>query len=141
MRTLALVAVIAAVLAAVGCGSGGQSSADQAKSKACTAYSDISAQLTKLKGVSSGATTPTDAQAAITAISTDLTTIRTEVPKMTGQLKTQLQSANAAFKADIQSVVNSVKSADSLTSLATALDQAAGTLSTSYRQAFSNVKC
>ena len=141
MRTLALVAVIAAALTAVSCGGSGQSSADQAKSKACTAYSDISAQLTKLKGVSSGATTPTDAQAALTAIGNDLNTIRTEVPKMTGQFKTQLQTANATFKADIQSVVNSVKSAGSLTSLATALDQAASTLSTSYKQAFANVKC
>jgi cytochrome c556 len=140
MRLLALAALIAAALATVGCG-GGKSSADQAKSKACTAYSDINTQLTKLKGVSSGATTPTDAQAALTAIGRDLTTIRTEVPKMTGQLKTQLQAANATFKADIQSVVNSVKSADSLTALATALDQAAGTLSTSYRQAFAGVKC
>jgi hypothetical protein len=141
MRALALVAVVAAALAAAGCGSSGQSSADQAKSKACTAYSDIGTQLTKLQGVSSGATSPTDAQAALTAISNDLTTIRTEVPNMTGQLKTQLQTANTTFKADVQSVVNNVTSAGSLTGAATALNQAAGQLSTSYKQAFSGVKC
>jgi hypothetical protein len=140
MRALVMAGIVAAALAASSCG-GGQSSADQAKSKACSAVADIKTQLTKLHGVTAGTTTVNDAKTALDKISTDLGTIKTQVPQLKGSLKGQLQAANNTFKTGVQGIVDSIKSSQSLTGAATALAGAATTLQTAYTQAFAGVGC
>jgi hypothetical protein len=141
MRRIGLIAVLAlALLAACGCGSS-QSAADKAKSQACNAISNIKTQITTLKGLPMATSSADTAKTAMNQIRTDLRTISDAAPIVKGSLKTQLQTANATFKTQVQQVAPSVTSAQSLTAAATAIAAAGNTLETSYQQAFSSVRC
>jgi hypothetical protein len=141
MRVFGLVVVLGvALLAATACGSS-QSASDKAKSQACSAVSDIKTQITTLKGLPLATSSVTTAKTALQQIQTDVKTISTQAPTVKGSLKAQLQTANAAFKTQVQQTAQSVTSASSLTAAATAISTAGKTLETSYQQAFSSVKC
>ena len=60
---------------------------------------------------------------------------------MKGSLKQQLQTANAAFKTQVDQITQSITSAGSVTDAATALATAGTALATSYQDAFRNVAC
>jgi uncharacterized protein YPO0396 len=137
---LAMLAIALAMLAATGCG-GGTSSADKAKTQACNAVSDIKTQVDTLKTL---APTPASVDTATTAlqkISADLKTVSDSAPEVKGSLKQQLQTANAAFKAQVDQITQSITSAGSVTDAATALASAGTALATSYQDAFKNVAC
>ncbi len=141
MRTLGLAAVAAlALLAASGCGSS-QSASDKAKSQACSAISDIKTQVTTLKGLPLSTSSVDTAKTALQKIDANLKTIQNAAPTVKGDLKNQLQAANATFKTQVQQITQSITSASSLTSAATALSTAGTTLQASYQQAFASVKC
>jgi uncharacterized protein YPO0396 len=141
LRTIGIIAIVAlALLAAAGCG-GGQSAADKAKSQACDARSDIKAQVDTLKGLPLAADSVDKARTALQKINSDLDTIATAAPTVKGDLGSQLTSANAAFKTQVQQIADSISSAQSLTSAATALASAGSTLGNAYQQAFGNVQC
>jgi hypothetical protein len=137
----AVLALMAAgsLLAATGCG--GSSSADQAKTDACNAKSDINTQVQKLKGLPPTLASVDTAQTALTKISDDLKTIQDNAPKVNGDLKGQLQDANAKFKDQVQQIGSSITSAQSVSDAATALTQAGNQLASAYQQAFQNVSC
>jgi hypothetical protein len=138
---IGLIGVVAlALLASAGCG-GGQSAADKAKSQACDASSDIKAQVDTLKGLPLSSDSVDKAKAALQKINSDLDTIATAAPTVKGDLGSQLEAANAAFKTQVQQIADSITSAQSLTAAVTALASAGSTLSNSYQQAFANVKC
>ncbi len=138
---IGLIGVVAlALLASAGCG-GSQSAADKAKSQACDASSDIQAQVDTLKGLPLSSDSVDKANAALQKINSDLDTIATAAPTVKGDLGSQLKTANAAFKTQVQQIADSITSAQSLTAAATALASAGSTLSNSYQQAFANVKC
>ena len=138
---IGVIGVVAlALLASAGCG-GGQSAADKAKSQACDASSDIKSQVDTLKGLPLSSGSVDKAKAALQKINSDLDTIATAAPTVKGDLGSQLKTANAAFKTQVQQIADSITSAQSLTAAATALASAGSTLSTSYQQAFANVKC
>jgi len=142
MRGTFIIALI--VIASVGtaaCGSSSTSSADKAKSNACAATSDIKKQVTTIQGVTSGTVSPSDAKSALQAIQKDLQTIQAQIPDLKGSIKQQLQTANAAFKTQVQTIASSITGAQSLSGAATALATAAQTLASSYQQAFGNVSC
>ena len=138
--TLATLAIAAALLAAAGCG-GGASSADKAKTQACNASSDIKTQVDTLKSLAPTPASVDTAKTALNKISADLTTISDSVPKVKGSLKQQLQTANAAFKTQVDQITQSITSAQSLTDAATAIANAGSALATSYQNAFKNVGC
>jgi uncharacterized protein YPO0396 len=141
MRTLGLAAVVAlALLAAAGCGSS-QSASDKAKSQACSAISDIKTQVTTLKGLPLSTSSVNTAKTALQKIDSNLKTIKNAAPSVKGDLKNQLQTADATFKTQVQQITQSITSASSLSSAATALTTAGTTLETSYQQAFASVKC
>lgn len=141
MKTIGLIAVLTlALLAATGCGSS-QSAADKAKSQACGAVSDIKTQVTTLKGLPLAPSSVDTAKTALQKIDTSLHTISDAAPKVSGDLKSQLETANATFKAQVQETTQSITSAQSLTSAATAVTTAGKTLAASYQQAFAGVKC
>lgn len=138
---IGLIGVVAlALVASAGCG-GGQSAADKAKSQACDASSDIKAQVDTLKGLPLSSDSVDKAKAALQKINSDLDTIATAAPTVKGDLGSQLEAANAAFKTQVQQIADSITSAQSLTAAVTALASAGSTLSNSYQQAFANVKC
>ena len=141
MKPIGLITIVAlALLAAAGCG-GGQSAADKAKSQACDASSDIQAQVDTLKGLPLSPDSVDKAKTALQKINSDLDTIATAAPTVKGDLGSQLKTANAAFKTQVQQIADSITSAQSLTAAAAALASAGSTLSDSYQQAFANVKC
>ena len=141
MRTIGLIAVLGlSVLAATGCGSS-QSAADKAQSQACDAISDITTQVTTLKGLPLATSSVDTAKTALQAIQADVKTISDAAPTVKGDLKSQLQTADAAFKTQVQQTAQSVTSAQSLTSAATAISTAGTTLEISYQQAFASIKC
>ncbi len=141
MRTIGLIAVLGlSLLAAAGCGSS-QSAADKAKSQACTAVADIKTQVATLKGLPLATSSVDAAKTALQKIDANLKTISDAAATVNGDLKAQLQTANATFKAQVQQTAQSVTSAQSLTSAAAAVAAAGTTLEASYRQAFAGVKC
>ncbi len=142
MRAIGLVMVLAlALLSATACGGSSESAADKAKSQACDAISDIETQITTLKGLPLATSSVDTAKTALQAIQTDVKTISDAAPTVGGDVKSQLQTANAAFKTSVQQTAQSVTSAQSLTSAATAISTAGTTLETSYQAAFSSIKC
>ena len=138
-RILAVVGLCLVALAASACG--GSSSADKAKSQACDARSDIQKQVTTLKGLPLATSSIDTAKTSIATIGDDLKKIQDAVPKVHGDLKDQLDQANASFKSELQSIRESITSASSATSIATALTTAGTNLEKAYQSAFSNVKC
>jgi uncharacterized protein YPO0396 len=142
MRTIGLVAVVAlALLAAAGCGGSGQSASDKAKSQACGAISDIKTQVTTLKGLPLSTSSVATAKSSLQKIDANLKTIESAAPTVKGDLKNQLQAADATFKTQVQQISQSLTSASSLTGAVTALTTAGTTLEASYQQAFASVKC
>ena len=141
MRTIGLITVLALAMTAAGCGGSDQSAADEAKSKACDAVSDINTQVTTLKGLPLETSSVDTAKTALKQIQTDLKTISTQAETVSGDLKSQLQAADATFKAQVDTAAQSVNSAQSLSAAATAVASAGTTLQASYQQAFGGVKC
>jgi hypothetical protein len=139
VRILAAIAACLVAFAAGGCG--GKSSADKAKSQACDARSDIQKQITTLKGLPLAASSIDAAKTAISAIGDDLKTIQDAAPKVSGDLKSQLEQANSSFKSAVQSITQSISASSSPASIATALTTAGTTLEAAYQSAFSSVKC
>jgi hypothetical protein len=141
MRTIGLIMALGlAFLAATGCG-GGESAADKAKSQACDAVSDVNKQIATLTALPLEASSVDTARKALQQIQTDLNTISTAAPDVTGDLRAQLKSANATFENQVQQTARSVTSASSLTAAAAAISTAGSTLEASYQEAFAGVKC
>jgi hypothetical protein len=137
---VAVMATVAGLLAVSGCG-GGSSAADQAKTDACNAKSDINTQVQKLKGLPPTVSSVDTAKTALTKIEDDLSTIKNSAPNVSGDLKGQLESANSQFETQVTQISQSITSAQSLTAAATALTQAGDQLAADYQKAFANVSC
>jgi hypothetical protein len=137
---VAALAIVAALVAASGCG-GSSSSADTAKKNACNAKADIDTQVTKLKGLPASLSSVDTAKTALQQIQKDLGTIQDSLPDVTGDLKDQLKAANSAFSSQVKQVTQDITSAQSLTDAATTLTTAGQTLAEQYQQAFAGVKC
>jgi hypothetical protein len=142
VRNIGLIAVLALAMAvSAGCGGNDESAADKAKNTACDAVSDINKQVTTLKGLPLETSSVDTAKTAFTQIQTDLATISTQSATVSDELKSQLQAANATFKAQVQAAAQSVTSAESLSAAATAVSSAGDSLEASYQEAFGDVKC
>ena len=134
--------VIAAVLAAAlvaGCGD--ESAADKAKNQACDARADIGDQIDTLKGLSVSPDSVDQAQEAIGKIDDDLKQITEALPDVEGDLKDQLQTANASFADSVRQITSDITSAEDIPSALDSLGSAASSLESSYREAFGDVSC
>ncbi len=138
---LALAVAILALLAASACGGSSSSASDKAKQQACDARSDIQTQITTLANLPLNIDSVDKAKSALTAIQTDLNTIKDAAPKVGGDLQKQLETANDTFVNAVQTVVSNISTATDLTSVASSLTAAAGQLQTAYRQAFGDISC
>ena len=137
---VATLAIVAALVAASGCG-GSSSSADTAKKNACNAKADIDTQVTKLKGLPASLSSVDTAKTALQQIQKDLGTIQDSLPDVTGDLKDQLKAANSAFSSQVKQITQDITSAQSLTDAAATLTTAGQNLAEQYQQAFAGVKC
>jgi hypothetical protein len=134
---LALLAVSS--LLATSCG--GSSSADEAKSNACGAVSDIDKQIKQLQGYAVTTVTGDKVKGNLNAIKSDLQTIKKALPDLNSSLKSQLQSATDSFSSQLSSVASTVGKSTSLAGAATQITAAADQLASAYRKAFSSVGC
>jgi hypothetical protein len=137
---LAMLAIALAMLAATGCG-GGTSSSDKAKAQACNAVSDLRTQVDALKGLTPTPASVDAANTGLQKIGADLKTISDSAPKTKGNVKQQLQAANATFTAQVEQTTQSITSAGSVTAAATAIQNAGAALAKSYQDAFAGVGC
>jgi hypothetical protein len=140
-RIASIVVIVLASVAATGCGDSGQSEADQAKSQACDASSDIKAQIATLKNLPLSTSSVDTAKTSLQKIDEDTKTISDAAPKLSDDLRSQLETANATFKTQVQQATDAVTSADSLSAAATAIVDASGTLQAAYQKAFADVGC
>jgi hypothetical protein len=139
---LALAMAVLALLAASACGgSSSASSSDKAKQQACDARADIQTQITNLGNLPLNLDSVDKAKTALTAIQTDLNTIKDAAPTVGGDLQKQLEAANAAFVNSVQTVVSNISTATDLTTVASNLTSAASQLQSGYQQAFGDIKC
>jgi hypothetical protein len=140
-RIASIIAIVLASVAATGCGGSDQSDADKAKSQACDASADIKSQIATLKNLPLSTSSVDTAKTSLQKIDEDPKTISDAAPKLSDDLRSQLETANATFKTQVQQATDAVTSADSVSAAATAIVDASGTLQASYEKAFANVGC
>jgi len=134
--SLLWIVLIACVVA--GCG---QSAADKAKNQVCSARADIDKQLHYLQGLTPTTATATGVQNSLKAISSDLSKIKDAQPQLNAQRKQQVQAANQAFTAQLQSVASNVGQNLSLSSAGAQLKTAVTQLVQSYQHTFAAISC
>jgi hypothetical protein len=137
-RPLLLVVVLVPALALAACG---QSAADKAKSQVCSARTDINKQLNYLQGLTLATATTTGIQNSLEAIGNDLTKIKDAQPQLNAERKQQVQSANQAFRSELETVVNNIGTNVSLSNAETRLKTAVQQLAQSYKQTFAAINC
>ena len=139
IRPLLLLAVV--LVPALGLAACGQSAADKAKSQVCSARADINKQIDYLKGLTPTTATTTGIKNSLTAIGNDLTKIKDAQPKLNAERKQQVQSANQAFRTELESVVNNIGTNLSISNAEAKLKTAVQQLAQSYQQTFAAINC
>ena len=137
-RALVLIVVLVPALSLAACG---QSAQDKAKNQVCSARSDIDKQLTYLKGLTLATATTTGIQNSLKAIGSDLTKIKDAQPQLNAERKQQVQSANQAFRAQLESVVGNIGQNLSISNAQAQLKSAVQQLGQSYQQTFATINC
>jgi hypothetical protein len=132
------VAVLSCAVALAGCG---QSAQEKAKSQVCSARADIDKQLRYLQGLTITTATATGVQNSLKAIGSDLKKIKDAQPQLDAQRKQQVQSANQAFSATLQSVASNVGQNLSLSNAGAQLKSAVAQLVQSYQTALAPISC
>ncbi len=141
----AATALLLSVAAFAACG---ESAQEKATAQVCKARSDISAQITKLQGLTFSSSTITEAKAGFEAIGKDLTKIKDEQPALAPARKEQVEKATSTFETELSSIaaglVSSLGSGNieaQLKSAGPQLKSALSTLAADYRQALAPISC
>ncbi|HYB24246.1 MAG TPA: hypothetical protein VED41_10640 [Solirubrobacteraceae bacterium] len=135
---LSLLWIVLTACVVAGCG---QSAADKAKNQVCSARADIDKQLHYLQGLTLTTATATAVQNSVKAIRSDLGKIKDAQPQLNAQRKQQVQAANQAFTAQLQSVASSVGENLSLSNAEAQLKAAVTQLVQSYQHTFAAISC
>lgn len=136
-----LLLLVIALVPALGLAACGQSAADKAKSQVCSARADISKQIDYLKGLTLQTATTTGVKNSLKAIGDDLTKIKDAQPQLSSERKQQVQSANQAFRTELESVVNNIGTNLSISNAGAQLKTAVQQLAQSYQQTFAAINC
>ena len=135
---LLVVVVLVPALALAACG---QSAADKAKGQVCSARADINKQIDYLKGLTLKTATTTGVKNSLKAIGGDLTKIKDAQPQLNAERKQQVQSANQAFRTELESVVNNIGTNLSISNAEAQLKTAVQQLAQSYQQTLAAINC
>jgi hypothetical protein len=138
MRIRLMIAFLVSAVALGGCG---QSAQDKAKKQVCDARSEISKQVDYLKGLTLTTATVSGVENSVESIGASLKKISDAEPQLDAQRKQQAQSANAAFKSELQSIAANVGKNISLTSAAATLKSAFQGLADAYQKTLAPVSC
>ena len=136
-----LLVVVLALVTALALAACGQSAADKAKSQVCSARADINKQIDYLKGLTVQTATTTGIKNSLKAIGDDLTKIKDAQPQLNAERKQQVQSANQAFRSELESVVNNIGINLSISNAEAQLKTAVKQLAQSYQQTFAAINC
>lgn len=137
-RALVLAVVLIPALSLAACG---QSAQDKAKNQVCSARSNIDKQLRYLQGLTLTTATTTGIQNSLKAIGSDLTKIKDAQPQLNAERKQQVQSANQAFRTELDSVVSNIGQNLSISNAQARLKSAVQQLAQSYQQTFATISC
>jgi hypothetical protein len=144
-KPLAVAALTLSVLALAGCG---ESSQEKAAKNVCSARNEISAQITKLEGLTFSSSTVKEAEASFEAIGNSLKKIKNEQPALTPQRKEQVQAATQTFQTELSSIASGLVSKLSSGNLEAELKNAEpqlkaalSQLGADYKQALAPISC
>ena len=144
-RLLALALLFISALGLAGCG---ESSAEKAAKQVCTATSEITKQIEKVKALPISSNFPSEAKASFSAMDKAVGEIKDAAPKLETARKEEFEAATRAFGIELARIAASVASAATSSNLEAALKSvepqikaALNTLSTDYRKAFEALKC
>ncbi len=131
-----LFACLAFVLA--GCG---ESSAEKAHAQVCSSRTEISKQVESLKSLTPLPTSLVAAKTSFEIILKELGKIQSEVPKLEGPSKSQVETATNTFKAQITSLALSLTKGFNPATAATQLQRGLEQLLSSYKQTIAQISC
>ena len=138
IRPLFLLVLVLPALSLAACG---QSAQDKAKTQVCSARADIGNQVHYLQGLTLATATKTGVQNSLKAIGNDLTKIKDAQPQLSAERKQQVQAANQAFRAELESVASNIGQNLSLSNAEAKLTSAIQQLAQSYKQTFGAINC
>ncbi len=142
----AIIALVpAAALALSGCG---ESSQEKASAQVCSARAEISTQIDKLEHLTISTSLLTEAKTSIEAIGKSVTKIKEAEPNLEPAVKEQVEAGTKSFQLELASIGVSLASAAKAGNIASALASAEPAvkaalsgLATSYKKAYSSLKC
>jgi Tfp pilus assembly protein PilP len=144
-RVTVVVALSLIAVALLGCG---ESSEEKAKAQVCSARSEISAQISKLEGLSISSTFLTEAKSSVEAINKSLAKIKEAEPNLEPAVKEQVEAGTKAFQSEMLAIGAGLVTAAKVGNLEAEIKtvgpqvKAALTqLSTTYKQAYASLKC
>jgi hypothetical protein len=114
---------------------------DKAASQVCDARADIQAQVETLTTLSTGNATKTDVTSALTAIGTNLQTIKDAQADLTPERKQQVQEATTAFGTQLQTIVRQAVAERSKADAKTQAANAAASLKSAVSESLQPIDC
>ena len=138
-RTLALVLVLVATAAlAAGCG---ESKTEKAQKQVCNARADIKQQVDDLSSLTIATASVDGVKQNVKSIQSSLKQIADAQGTLSGDRRSQVQSATNAFKSEVTSIAQGLRSNLSLSEAGTKLKAAGQQLATSYQQSLGKIDC
>jgi valyl-tRNA synthetase len=138
-RTLALVLVLVATAAlAAGCG---ESKTEKAQKQVCNARADIKQQVDDLSSLTIATASVDGVKQNVKSIQSSLKQIADAQGTLSEDRRSQVQSATNAFKSEVTSIAQGLRSNLSLSEAGTKLKAAGQQLATSYQQSLGKIDC
>jgi methyl-accepting chemotaxis protein len=130
-----------ALLAALALSGCGQSDADKAQAKVCDARADISKQVDALKALTPSTFSTDAVSKSLSAIRSDLSSIKGAQGDLSEERRQQVQDANQAFEDQLKGIAQQVVTSKSTTGAGTQVTSALQQLAQTYQQTFARVNC
>ncbi|HEY4281336.1 MAG TPA: hypothetical protein VGM91_24200 [Conexibacter sp.] len=132
---------LAVVAFALVLGACGESSEDKAKSTVCDARDDIGKQVDALKSLTPATVTTDAVTQHVTAIKDDLQDIAGAQSDLSGDRRSEVESATKTFTNSVQTIASDVLRSLSAADAKTALTTAAQQLQASYQKTLAPLDC
>lgn len=138
VRTLLLIAALAAGLVLAACG---ESEEEQAKDDVCDARADMQNKLDELGSLTLTSASIDQVRELFEGIGEDVREMADAQPELDDERKEQVQSANQQFEAAARDALDDILSGTSSDQAQDQLESAVSTLASSYREAYGPIDC
>jgi len=122
-------------------GCGGKSEADKAQAQVCKSVDNIGDELDSLGSISLDSGSKDEIVDSLSAIRSDLQTIEDQLPALASDLRSQVEAANARFRASLNDVISDARESLSLAGARSGLSDALRQLADDYDAAFDTLDC